>query len=119
MFVLRRGKEYTGSGEAKMLDEILKQLADLKGLVCSYRRDLDKQQQEIETLKRSHQSPYLVNWKLPPEPRPAGAAWPEERRSSLEPVQAPRGPVRNGGGHQVRSGPQSGDTCRNCGGKGH
>ena len=109
------GKEYTVSGEAKMSDEILKQQADLNGLFCSYRRDLDKQQQEIETLKRSHQSPYLGNWNLPPEPRPT--ACPEERRSSLEPVQAPRRPVRNGGGHQVRSGPQLGDTCRNCGGK--
>ena len=37
-----------------MSDEILKQLADLKGLVCSYWRDLDKQKQEIETLNRSH-----------------------------------------------------------------
>ena len=32
------GKESTGSGEATMYEEILKQLADLKGLVCSYRR---------------------------------------------------------------------------------
>ena len=34
-----------------MSEEILKQLAELKGLVCSYRRDLDKQQQEMEGLK--------------------------------------------------------------------
>ena len=68
------GKESTGSGEAKMLDEIIKQLADLKGLVCSYRRDLENQQQEIEMLKRSHQSPYHGNWNLSPEPHPAGAA---------------------------------------------
>ena len=54
------GKESTGSGEAKMSEEILKQLPDLKGLVCSYRRDLDKQQ-EIEGLKRSYQSPYQGN----------------------------------------------------------
>ena len=31
------GKESTGSGETKLSEEILKQLADLKGLVCSYR----------------------------------------------------------------------------------
>ena len=42
------GKESTGSGETKMSEEILKQLADLKSLVCIYRRDHDKQQQEIE-----------------------------------------------------------------------
>ena len=102
-----------------MSDEILKQLADVKGLVCSYRRDLDKQQHEIETLKRSHQSLYPGNWNLPSEPRPAGAAWPEERRSSLEPVHASRGPVRNEVGHQVWGGSQPGDTCRKCGGKGH
>ena len=49
------GNESTGSGEAKMSEENLKQLAALKGLMCSYRRDLDKQQQEIEGLKRSYQ----------------------------------------------------------------
>ena len=86
--------------------KILKHLADLKGLVCSYRRDLDKQQQEIEMLKRSHQS-YLGNWNLSPEPRPAGAAWLEERRSFPKPAQVSRGPVRNEGGHRVRSGPQA------------
>ena len=37
------GKESIGSGEAQMSEEILKQMADLKGLVCLYRRDLDKQ----------------------------------------------------------------------------
>ena len=31
-------------------------------MVCSYRRDLDKQQQEIEGLKRSYQKPYQGNW---------------------------------------------------------
>ena len=100
------GKESAGSGEAKMSDEILKQLADLKGLLGSYWRDLKKQQQEIEMLKRSHQSPYHGNWNLPPAPRPAGAAWPEERCSFPEPAQVPRGPVRNGGGYRARSGPQ-------------
>ena len=55
-------KESTGSGEAKMSEEILKQLVDLKGLVCSYRRDLDKQQQVIEGLKRSYQPPYQGNF---------------------------------------------------------
>ena len=34
------GKESTGSREAKMSEEIVKQLADLKGLVFSYRQDL-------------------------------------------------------------------------------
>ena len=42
-----------------MLYEILKQLADLKRLVCSYPRDLKNEQQEIEMLKRSHQSPIM------------------------------------------------------------
>ena len=65
------GKESTGSGETKMSQEVLKQLADLKGLVCSYRRDFEKQQQEIEGLKRSYQPPYQGNWNPPPKPRPA------------------------------------------------
>ena len=47
-----------------MSEEILKQLADLKGLVCSYRRDLDKQQREIEGLKRNYQPPHQGNWNL-------------------------------------------------------
>ena len=55
------GNESTGSGKTKLSEEVLKQLADLKGLVCSYRRDLEKQQQEIEGLKRNYQSPYHGN----------------------------------------------------------
>ena len=55
------GKESIGSGETKMSEEILKQLADLKGLMCSYRRALDKQQQEIEGLKRGYQPPCQGN----------------------------------------------------------
>ena len=39
------GKESTGSGETKLSEEVFRQLADLNGLVCSYRRDLEKQQQ--------------------------------------------------------------------------
>ena len=35
------GNESSGSGEPKLTEEVLKQLADLKGLVCSYRRDLE------------------------------------------------------------------------------
>ena len=93
-----------------------KQLADVKGLVCSYQRDLEKQQ-EIEMLKGSHQPPYQGNWNFLPELRPAGAAWPEERRSLPEPAQFPRGPIRNGGGSRACSGPQPGDTCRNCRGR--
>ena len=37
------GKESTGSGETKLSEEVLKQLADLKGLVYSYKQDLEKQ----------------------------------------------------------------------------
>ena len=81
-------KEYTGSGDSKMSKELLKQLADLKGLVCCYRRGLEKQQQEIEVLKRSYESPYQGNWNLPPEPRPTGAAWPGASNSFPEPSSA-------------------------------
>ena len=56
------GKESTSSGEMKLSEEVLKQLADLMGRVCSYRRDLEKQQQDIEGLKRSYQPPYQGNW---------------------------------------------------------
>ena len=41
-------KESTCSGEVKMSEENLEQLADLTGLFCSYRRDLDKQQQGLK-----------------------------------------------------------------------
>ena len=60
------GKEPTGSERTLMLQEILKQLADLKNLMTSYRRDLDKQQQKITTLKRSHQPPKENSRKLEP-----------------------------------------------------
>ena len=97
-------KEYTGSGDAKTSEEILKQLADLKGLVSSYRRYLDKQQQEIEVLKRNYQPPYQGSWNLPSEPRSAGSAWPGASNSfpelapvPREPAGPGRGPVRNGG----------------------
>ena len=70
------GKESTGSGDKKMSEQIIKQQADLKDLVCSYLRDLEKQQQEIEVLKRSYQSPYQGNLNLSTEPHLAGAAWP-------------------------------------------
>ena len=80
------GKESPGSGETKISEEILKQLAYLKGLVCSYRRDLDKQQQGIEGLKRSYQPPVQGNWNLPSEPRTAVAAWPGTSSSSRSPL---------------------------------
>ena len=48
------GKESTGSNGTQMSVETLKQLADLKGLMSSYQRDLDKQQQEVTTLNRCY-----------------------------------------------------------------
>ena len=48
------GKELNCAGEGKMSEEILKQLAELKGLVCSYRRDLNRHQQELELMKRNY-----------------------------------------------------------------
>ena len=51
------GKELNGAGEDKMSEEILKQLAELKGLVGSCRRDLDRQQQELELMKRNYKLP--------------------------------------------------------------
>ena len=48
------GKESTGSEGTKMSKEIVRQLADLTVLMSSYRRDLDRQQQVIKTLKGSH-----------------------------------------------------------------
>ena len=89
-------------------------------------RDLDKQQLEIEVLRRSYQPPNQGSWNLPPEPRSAGAARPGASNSFPEPVPVPRepaglgcGPIRNGGGYRAHGGPQPGDTCRNCGRKGH
>ena len=41
------GKESTGLGATKLSEGVLKQLVDLKGLVCFCRRDLEKQQREI------------------------------------------------------------------------
>ena len=65
------GKECTGSEGAKVPEEITKQIADLKTLVSSYRRELDKQQQEISALRRGLQPPYLENWNFSPDPHPA------------------------------------------------
>ena len=45
----------------KLSEEVLKQFADLKRLACSYHRDLERQQQEIEGLKRCHQPHYQGN----------------------------------------------------------
>ena len=58
-----------------MPEEITKQIADLKALVSSYWRKLDKQQQEISVLRRGLQLPYLENWNFPSDPPPAGVAW--------------------------------------------
>ena len=101
-----------GSCEMKLSEEVLKQLADLKGLVCSYRRDLEKQQQEIEGLKRSHQPPYQGNWNPRSQPHPAGAVWPGASSSCPKLAQVPRESsvgqdcdlARNGGGYRARSG---------------
>ena len=56
------GKESIGSGETKLSENVLKQPADLKGLMCSCRRDLEKQQQEIEGLNTTYQSPSQGSW---------------------------------------------------------
>ena len=66
------GKESTISEGAKVSEEIVKQLADLKVLMSSCRRDLDRQQQEITLLKMSHQPSYSRNWNLSPDSHPAG-----------------------------------------------
>ena len=49
------GKEFTSSEGAKAPEETAKQIADLKALISSIRRDLDKQQHEISMLRRGHQ----------------------------------------------------------------
>ena len=59
-----------------MSEEILRQLADLTVLLSSYRRDLDRQQQEIITLKGSHKPPYSGKWNRSPASHPVGEAWP-------------------------------------------
>ena len=46
------GKECTGSEGTRVPAEITKQIEYLKALVSSYRRELDKQQQEISVLRR-------------------------------------------------------------------
>ena len=71
--VVAGGKEYTGSEGTKMSEEILRQLAYLTVLMSSFRRDLDRQQQEITTLKVNHKPPYSRKWNLSPTPHPAGA----------------------------------------------
>ena len=109
-----------------MSEEILRQLADLTVLMSSFRRDLDRQQQEITMPKVSHKPPYSGKWNLSPAPHPAGAPWPgasssfpESAQDQRESAGLGRGPVRNGGGQRVRGGSRSGDTCRNCGERGH
>ena len=97
------GKELNGAGEGKMSKEILKQLTEVNGLVGSYRRDLDMQQQELELMKRNYQLPHQGYWSLPPAPQPAGLEWSETDNSNsvFTPAQSTglgRGPGRNGGG---------------------
>ena len=112
------GKESTGSEEKKMSEEILRQLAHLTVLMSSFRRDLDRQQQEITTLKEIRKPPYSGKCNLSPVPHPAGSPWPgasssfpESAQVQLESAGLGRGPVQNGGGgHRSRTG----DTCRNC-----
>ena len=56
-----------------MSEEILKQRANIKGLVCYYRRDLDKLQQEIEGLKViSHSTKEIGIQPEPRQPEPRG-----------------------------------------------
>ena len=64
------GKESTGSEEAKMSEEIVKHLANLKVLVSSFQQDLDRQRQKIITLKVSHQPSHSGNWNLSPDIQP-------------------------------------------------
>ena len=59
------GKESTDPEGTKMSEEILRQLADLTVLMSSFRRDLDRQQQEITTLKVSYKPSYSVQWNTP------------------------------------------------------
>ena len=120
------GRESTGSGEGKMSEDILKQLAELKVLVSSYRRDLDKQQQKIEVLMRNYQTTGQGHWNLRPESRPVEQRGLEQtifyRNTTSVPRESPglgHGPVRNGGRFRTRCCPQSGDTCQNCGRKSH
>ena len=120
------GKESTGSGGTKMSEEILRQLADLIVLMNSFRRHLDRQQQEITTLKMSHKPPYSGKWNLSHASHAAGAPWPGKSSSFPEFAQDQRvsaglgrGPVRIGGGHRVHGGSRAGDICRNCGERGH
>ena len=70
------GKESTGSEGTKMSEEILRQLVDLTVLMSSFRRDLDRQQQDITTLKVSHKPSYSGQWSLSPAQHPAGPPWP-------------------------------------------
>ena len=120
------GKESTGSEGTKMSEEILRQLADLPVLMSSFRLDLDRQQQEMTTLKVSHKPPYSGKLNFSPAPHSAGAPWPGESSTFPESAQVQRESaelgrcsIRNGGGHRVRGGSRVGDTCRNCGKMGH
>ena len=54
------GNESTGSEGTKMSEKILRQLADVTVLMSSFRRDLDRQQQEITALKVGHKPSYSV-----------------------------------------------------------
>ena len=67
------GKESTVPEGTQMSEEILRQLADVIVLISSFRRDPDRQQQEITTLKVSYKPPYSGKWNLSPAPHPAGA----------------------------------------------
>ena len=100
------GKESTGSEGTQMLDEILSKLTDLR--LTSYRRDLDKQKQEMTTLKMSHQPSYQGNWNLSPEPHPAGAAWPGDAFLSRSPL---RFRVRQSDRAMVPSGTEEDTEC--------
>ena len=88
------GKESTGSKGAKILEVIVKQSADLKVLMSSYRRDIDRQQQEITMLRRSHQRSYSENSNLSPDSHPAGVAWPGGAVLSWSPLRISANPRR-------------------------
>ena len=94
------GRESTGSEGTKISEEIVRQLADLTVLMSSFRRDLDRQQQEITMLKATHKPPYSGKWNFSPGPHLAGAAWtgasssfPESAQDQCESAELGRVPV--------------------------
>ena len=87
------GKEFTSSEGTKAPEETAKQIADLKALISSYWRDLDKQQHEISMLRRGHQPYGNLNLSLDRSSCPAEADWTGARSSFPEPTPDQREPA--------------------------